>query len=195
VGKPSANLRPNLYLIGFMGVGKTVIGRALARRLKMRFLDSDAAIEEEAGMAIADIFAHHGEEDFRLRERHFIEKGHPPNGCVVSCGGGLPVQPGMGERLTRKGIVVCLFAQAETIVKRTVGNRKRPLLDVEDPEARVRELLAQREPVYKSLGIGISTEGRSIAEVLQNLMRTYRREEKAWKRAQPTDQRPSRHDS
>lgn len=177
-----------------MGVGKTVLGRALARRLKMRFLDSDAAIEEEAGMAIADIFARRGEEDFRMRERRFIEEGHPAHGCVVSCGGGLPVQPGMGERLIKKGIVVCLFAQAETIVKRTVGNPKRPLLDVENPEARVRELLAQREPVYKTLGIGISTEGRSIAEVLHNLMRTYRREEKAWKHARPADQHPSRHD-
>ncbi|NBD38907.1 MAG: shikimate kinase [Verrucomicrobia bacterium] len=178
-----------------MGVGKTVIGRALARRLKMRFLDSDAAIEEEAGLAIADIFERFGEEDFRGRERRFIDAGHPPSGCVVSCGGGLPIQPGMGELLTRKGIVVCLFAQAETIVKRTVGNPKRPLLNVEDPEARLRELLAQREPVYKTLGIGISTEGRSIAEVLQNLMRTYRREEKAWKPARPADRRSSRHDS
>ena len=178
-----------------MGVGKTVIGRALARRLKMRFLDSDAAIEEAAGMAIADIFARHGEEDFRGRERRFIEEGHPANGCVISCGGGLPIQPGMGELLARKGIVVCLFAQAETIVKRTVGNPKRPLLNVEDPEARVRELLAQREPVYKNLGIGISTEGRSIAEVLQNLIRTYRREEKAWKRPRSPDQRPSPHGS
>ncbi len=181
VKNTSGNLRPNLYLIGFMGVGKTVIGRGVARRLQMRFVDSDAAIEEETGLTVADLFAQQGEARFRERERLFIEEGLPRSGCVVSCGGGLPIQPGMGELLLRNGIVVCLFARAETIVQRTVGNAKRPLLNVEDPEARVRQLLAEREPVYKRLGIGISTDGRSIAEILHNLVRTYRREEKRWK--------------
>lgn len=174
--------QPNLYLIGFMGVGKSVLGRGLARRLRMRFLDSDHEIEREAGKSIATIFAEEGEAAFREKERQFVDGGHPESGCVVSCGGGLPIQPGMGDLLLARGVVVCLFARAETIVSRTVGNPKRPLLNVADPEARVRELLLEREPVYLQLGIGVSTDGRSIPEVLDNLVRIYRREEAARKR-------------
>lgn len=176
--------QPNLYLIGFMGVGKSVLGRTLARKLQMCFLDSDHEIERDAGKTIADIFAEEGEAAFRERERQFIEAGHPAEGCVVSCGGGLPIQPGMGDALLKRGVVICLFARAETIVERTVGNPKRPLLNVADPEARVRQLLEEREPIYLRLGIGISTDGRSIPEVVDNLMRTYRREAVARQRRQ-----------
>jgi len=159
-----------------MGVGKSVVGRNLARALRMQFIDSDWAIEREAGMPIADLFKTQGERVFRQMEKAFIETGHPESGTVVSCGGGLPVQPGMADRLKEKGIVVCLFADPATIVARTVGNRKRPLLNVEDPEARVRELMKEREPIYLQTGIGVSTEGRPIAEVVKNIVRIYRRE-------------------
>jgi shikimate kinase len=166
--------QPNLYLIGFMGVGKSVVGRALARSLRMRFMDSDREIEEAAGKPIASIFAEDGEPAFRALERAFIETGHPAEGVVVSCGGGLPVQPGMSQLLRQKGVVVCLFAHPRTILRRTVGNPKRPLLNVPDPEARIRELLAEREPCYMRAGIGISTEGRGIEEVVRSIVRSYR---------------------
>ncbi|HSH10091.1 MAG TPA: shikimate kinase, partial [Oceanipulchritudo sp.] len=168
--------RPNIYLIGFMGVGKSAVGRALARALRMRFIDSDHAIEERVGQTIANIFKEQGEAAFRQMEREFIESGHPEEGTVVSCGGGLPIQPGMSELLKSKGVVICLFANAETIVRRTIGNPKRPLLNVENPEERVRELMEQREPIYMAAGIGLSTEGRGIQEVVKNIARIYRRE-------------------
>ncbi len=168
--------RPNIYLIGFMGVGKSAVGRALARSLHLQYLDSDWAIEHKAGMPITEIFKTRGEAAFRSMEREFIESGHPAEGVVVSCGGGLPVQPGMGELLKSKGVVICLFASPETIVQRTVGNPKRPLLNVENPEERIRQLMGEREPVYMNTGIGISTESRSIAEVVKNIARIYRRE-------------------
>ncbi|MEX0323200.1 MAG: shikimate kinase [Puniceicoccaceae bacterium] len=167
---------PNIYLIGFMGVGKSAVGRSVARALRMDFIDSDWAIEQEAGKPISKIFADEGEPVFREMERRFIESGHPDNGHVVSCGGGLPIQAGMAELLLEKGIVICLFAQPETIVARTVGNPKRPLLNVENPEERVRELMKEREPVYMQTGIGISTEGRGINDVVNNILRVYRRE-------------------
>ncbi len=170
------NPRPNIYLIGFMGVGKSAVGRSVARSLHMEFVDSDWAIEQEAGKPIAQIFADEGEPAFREMERRFIESGHPDHNHVVSCGGGLPIQPGIAELLTEKGIVICLFAQPETIVSRTVGNPKRPLLNVENPEERVRDLMKEREPLYMKTGIGISTEGRGIAEVTSNIVRIYRRE-------------------
>jgi len=168
--------RPNIYLIGFMGVGKSAVGRALARALRMTFIDSDWAIEQEARMPIARIFETRGEAEFRRMERSFIESGHPEEGVVVSCGGGLPVQPGMSELLKERGIVICLFASPETILRRTVGNPKRPLLNVENPEQRIRELMEEREPVYLHAGIGISTESRGIAEVVKSIVRIYRRE-------------------
>lgn len=80
--------RPNLYLLGFMGTGKSSVGRKVAARLKLKFLDSDAEIEKSAGMQINDIFAKYGEEKFRQMERDFMESGHPESGCVISCGGG-----------------------------------------------------------------------------------------------------------
>lgn len=163
----------NIYLVGFMGVGKSAVGRSLARQLQMRFLDSDRSIEHFVGKAVADIFADEGEERFRELEREFVERGHPTRGVVVSCGGGLVVQDGMVERLQKRGLVYCLFASVETILARTQHNNRRPLLNVPDPGKRVKELLAKREAVYKQAGTGISTENRSIHEVVHHIVRHY----------------------
>lgn len=166
--------KPNLYLVGFMGVGKSAIGRRVSRELGMRFIDSDQVIEQEQGKKIPEIFASAGEPYFRKLERQFIENGHPESGCVVSCGGGLVVQPGMKELLKSKGIVICLFASAETIIERTSRNQNRPLLNVADPAAKVRALLAEREPIYMDSGACITTEGRTIPEVVHHMVRSYK---------------------
>ena len=166
-------LFPNLYLVGFMGVGKSVIGRRLAKALGFRFIDSDREIERAQGRKIPKIFEEEGEAAFRCYEQGFIESGHPAGNCVVSCGGGLAVQPGMMEKLKARGVVICLFASAESIIERTSRNSNRPLLNVEDPEKRVRELLAQREPIYMQSSACISTEGRTITEVVRHILRSY----------------------
>ena len=157
-----------------MGVGKSAIGRQVARELAYQFIDSDRAIEQRLGKRIPEIFRTEGEGAFRAHEREFVESGHPDGGCVVACGGGLVVPPGMTELLKSKGVVVCLFASTETIVERTSRNKNRPLLNVPDPERRVRELLAEREPIYMNAGTCITTEGRSITEVVRHLLRVYR---------------------
>jgi len=164
----------NLYLIGFMGVGKSSVGRYVARRLDMQFIDSDHAIEEKAGMTIPAIFEQFGEAAFRKMEREFIEGGHPEKGCVVSCGGGLPIEPGMSELLLSKGVVICLFASEKTILERTSANNRRPMLNVEDPVKRARELMARRMPVYMRTGTGISTENRDLPEISEHVVRVYR---------------------
>jgi shikimate kinase len=174
--------KPNLYLVGFMGVGKSAFGRKVARELGLRFIDSDRQIESEQGKKIPEIFAEKGESHFRNLERQFIENGHPEMGCVVSCGGGLVVEPGMKELLKQKGVVICLFASAESIIERTSRNKKRPLLNVDDPAAKVRELLKEREPIYMDSGACISTEDRTISEVVRHMIRTYRHRERSfWK--------------
>ena len=176
-------LEPNLYLVGFMGTGKTTIGRAVAHRLQFTLLDSDHEIESQQGKPIPEIFAQEGEAHFRSMERAFIQTGHPGKRCVVACGGGLVVQPGMLSLLKSKGVLICLHASLETILKRTSTNRNRPLLDVENPMDRIKALYAEREPVYKRAGAVILTDHRPASDIISHVLRVYRRESVDWARA------------
>jgi len=175
----------NLYLVGFMGTGKSTVGRAVAHRLGFQFLDSDHEIERAQGKSIPDIFALAGEPAFRVMERTFIEQGHPATQTVVSCGGGLVVQPGMLELLTGKGVVICLHASLETILTRTSRQRNRPLLEVEDPAERIRTLYAQREPIYRKSGTLILTDERPLPDVTAHVIRVWRRDAADFARAHP----------
>lgn len=176
----SAKVRPNLYLVGFMGTGKSTIGRLAAQRLGLQFVDSDSAIEAKEGRAIAEIFASDGEAAFRGMEREFIESGHAATGCVVACGGGLAVQPGMMELLKQRGLVFALVASAQGIFERVKGNPHRPLLQVADPLAEIERLLALRQPFYEQSNAQILTEGRTISEVSGHVCRSYKFEAAAW---------------
>ena len=175
----------NLYLVGFMGTGKTTVGRTVAHKLGFRVLDSDHEIERRQGKTIPDIFAQLGEAAFRAMEREFIEHGHPTEGIVVACGGGLVVQPGMLELLKGKGVVVCLHASIETILARTARQRNRPLLEVENPEQRVRTLYAEREPIYRQSGTVILTDSRPLHEIVAHVMRAWRRDAVDFARGRP----------
>jgi len=175
------NNPPNIYLVGFTGTGKSTVGRNLAHRLGLRFIDSDHAIESRQGRAVRDVFAAEGEAYFRQLEREFIEEGHPHEGCVVACGGGLVTQEGMVDRLKSLGLVACLFASPETIIERTASNRNRPLLNVADPEKEIRQLMMKREPYYLKAGLCLVTDNRSMAEVVSQLERFYLRESSGFK--------------
>lgn len=173
---------PNLYLVGFMGTGKTTIGRAVGQRLGFAVIDSDHEIERSEGKPVTEIFAQQGEKTFRAMERTFIERGHPTSRHVVACGGGLVVPEGMLELLHSKGVVICLHASVETILKRTQGQRHRPLLNVEDPEQRIRTLYAAREAIYRKSGTIILTDGRPLNDIVTHVIRSYRREAADWVR-------------
>ena len=173
----------NLYLVGFMGTGKTTVGRTAAMRLGFAFLDSDHEIERQQRRTVAQIFADEGEAAFRVMERAFIEGGHPSTKQVVSCGGGLVVQPGMLQLLKNRGVVICLHASVETILRRTSGSRHRPLLDAPDPLERIRTLYAQREPIYRQAGCVILTDGRPQSDVVQHVLRSYHQEAREFSRA------------
>ncbi len=175
----------NLYLVGFMGTGKTTIGRLVAQRIGFELIDSDAEIEKTQGKSIAEIFAGEGEPAFRAMERRFIEAGHPVARRVVSCGGGLVVQAGMLDALRARGVVVCLHASLETILARTARHRTRPLLNVADPEVQLRALYAAREPIYRSAGSMILTDSRPLNDIVGHVVRTWRREAADYVRAHP----------
>ena len=181
VTTPANSFDVNLYLVGFMGTGKTTIGRAAAVRLGFKLLDSDHEIERLAGRGIPEIFAEEGEAAFRRMEREFIETGHPTRGCVVACGGGLVVHPGMLAELRARGVVICLHASLETVLQRTAGSKNRPLLNVEDPMARIRQLYGEREAVYKRAGTVLLTDHRTAGDIITHVMRTYRREAQEWR--------------
>lgn len=148
----------------------------------MAFIDSDHAIEAEQGRSIPEIFASEGEAAFRGMERSFVESGHEAEGCLISCGGGLSVQPGMMDLLKTKGLVYSLMASAKGIYERTRHNSNRPLLQVEDPLGAIEKLLAERDPIYRQADCCILTEGRTIGEVVAHVCRSYKLEASQWSR-------------
>jgi shikimate kinase len=166
----------NLYLVGFMGTGKSTVGRAVAHKLSFHMVDSDHEIERQQKKTIPEIFAQEGEAAFRAMERAFIESGHTGERTVVSCGGGLVVQPGMLGMLQSRGVVVCLHASVETILARTSRQQNRPLLVAENPEERIRTLFAQREPIYRQSGTVILTDSRPLLDIAGHVMRAWRRD-------------------
>ena len=137
------------------------------------------------GRTIPEIFATDGEAAFRAREREFIETGHPATRTLVACGGGIITQPGILDILKSRGVVICLHASIETILDRTARNRHRPLLNVENPEERVRALYAEREHIYKRAGAVILTDSRPLSDIVAHVVRTWRREAADFARRPP----------
>jgi shikimate kinase len=171
--KEKTSSLPNLYLIGFMGTGKSSAGLLTAQKLNLQFIDSDGQIETLIGSSISNIFKIQGEKKFRELEKKFIQSGHPQTGCVVSCGGGLPIPEGMVEILKSKGKVFSLHASLETIVERTSKNDSRPLLQSVNLRNEIKSLLRKREPRYLLADQVISTEQRRTEQVADEIVRHY----------------------
>lgn len=163
----------NLYLIGFMGVGKSYFGRMVSDALNYQFFDTDHEIENNEGITIPEIFNSHGEAYFRKLERDLIESGLPSEACVIACGGGLALQEGIMDFLKSKGVVIALFASEETIIERTSRNKNRPLLDVDDPREKISQMMAERAPKYLEADACIATDGRMVADIMQHIIRSY----------------------
>lgn len=171
-------MRSNLFIIGFMGTGKSVVGREVARALGMTFLDSDKVIERNEGKSIAEIFKECGETHFRNLERLFIQNLTEGQNCVISCGGGLPIPDGMLELLTDKGLVIALFASPQTVFDRTKHRSHRPILQGSDAEKRqiIGDLLKKREPTYGKASLAINTDQCSVEETSRRIIRLYRQQ-------------------
>ncbi|MBN2483360.1 MAG: shikimate kinase [Candidatus Omnitrophica bacterium] len=142
----------NIYLIGFMGTGKTTVAKILADDLGREFRETDEEIEKSEQKKIKDIFAEHGEKYFRQKEKAVLKRLSGERGLIVSCGGGVVIDPENRDLLKVTGTVVCLTASPETIYQRTKGLDDRPLLNVSDPLGKIKELLVSRDEYYRETG-------------------------------------------
>lgn len=162
---------PNLFLVGPMGAGKSTVGRQLAKALGWQFLDSDTEIERLTGAAIPWIFDIEGEAGFRRRERAVIEDLTRGERIVLATGGGVVLDPDNREHLKSRGVVVYLNATVDHLCDRTSKDRNRPLLQVSDPRARLAELLAQREPLYRDVAdVVVDTGGRTVRGAVKDIL-------------------------
>ena len=160
-----------LYLIGFMGVGKTTIGKQIAALNKVVFIDTDSQIEKETSKSIKEIFETDGEIAFRKLETDTIRSINRK--AIIACGGGLPAHNNNIEYLKHKGIVIYLKASTETLIKRLEKNKnKRPLISNLTNEERlefIRKILKEREKTYKQADYTIETDNKTVKEVLREI--------------------------
>ena|SRR5690349_11860431 len=160
----------NIVLIGFMGTGKSAVGRIIAELLHFNFVDTDGLIEARTGKTISAIFAESGEAVFRKLEREVVSELGTRKRTVISTGGGVGADVANMASLKQHALVVCLWAAPEKIWERVRNQSHRPLLKEADPQAKIRELLAAREPVYKQADVLLNTELRSVREVAQQVL-------------------------
>jgi shikimate kinase len=165
----------NVFLVGLMGAGKTTVGRLLARRLKLRFLDSDHEIERRCGVRVPHIFEVEGEAGFRAREQQVIAELTGLSGIVLATGGGTVLDGGSRSSLAAGGTVVYLNARPEDLYERIKHDRNRPLLASPDPLARLRQLHGERDALYRGVADlvidtgaqAVQTLARGLAEKLE----------------------------
>jgi shikimate kinase len=161
----------NIILTGFMGTGKTTVGRILAAALGYAFVDTDKLIAQRAGKPVPLIFAEDGEAVFRDWEGQIASELAQEQRLVIATGGGLMLSERNAEALQATGPVFCLTAKPKEILKRVQQSGHRPLLDGENPQQKIEALLAEREPVY-SRYTQVSTSGRAPQKVAQEILKT-----------------------
>jgi shikimate kinase len=163
----------NIALIGFMGTGKSSVGRLAAESLQFEFVDTDELIEAQSGVTIEEIFKQQGEAVFRQLEKQVVQNLCQRQKTVIATGGGLVADPANLASLKTHALVVCLWASPETIWERVRTQTHRPLLQTADPLGRIRELLAQRDPLYRQADALIQTGQRSPKEVAQQVLHQF----------------------
>jgi shikimate kinase len=164
----------NLALIGFMGTGKSSVGRLAADQLHFAYLDTDELIQSRTGRTIAELFAKDGEPAFRKLEQQLVSELAARRRTVIATGGGLPTNPINLASLKTHALIVCLWASPERIWERVRNQTHRPLLCDPDPRLKIRELLAVREPFYRQADVLINTDLRSVREAAQQVVHQFK---------------------
>lgn len=161
---------PSIALVGMPGSGKSTVGRQLARQLGWRFIDSDAEIEHEIGGPIRAYFELHGEPAFRDIEQSVIARLARQPGIVLATGGGSVLRPANREALGRGCVVVYLKSTPEDLFRRLRHDTQRPLLQVDDPLKRLRDLYRERDPLYRATARFVIETGRPTVATLVNMI-------------------------
>ena len=164
----------NLALIGFMGTGKSSVGRLVSEQLHFDYLDTDELIQYRTGRTITDIFDDEGEAVFRKLEQQLVMELATRKRTVISTGGGLPTNPANLASLKNHALVVCLWASPDKIWERVRNQTHRPLLRSPDSQSKIRELLAAREPLYRQADVLINTDLRSAREAAQQVVHQFK---------------------
>jgi shikimate kinase len=172
-------MKSNIALIGFMGTGKTAVGRVLAKRLGKNFIELDSLITKRARKSIPEIFQNDGEIAFRELEIEATKKVARDTDAVIACGGGIVLNKINIDRLTESSIIIYLTASPDAILKRTSRRKnERPLLDVPDPATRIRELLEFRKPFYeRAADITIDASQLDINAVAEQIIEKLKEDE------------------
>ena len=160
----------NIYLVGFMGTGKTTVGKLLSGKLEKEFVEIDDLIEGRQGLSIEEIFCKKGEDYFRKIEKDTLKEVAKLNNLVVSCGGGIIIDKDNIAVIKNTGIMVCLTAEPHIIYERTKRFSHRPLLNVVDPQSKIKELLNARDPFYRQAHLFVDTSQMTTKEVVSKII-------------------------
>ena len=161
----------NIYLVGFMGTGKTSVGRELAKKKKCCFADLDELIELKEGRSISDIFSKKCEPYFRRAEKSVLAQVSRERNFVVACGGGVVINRENIDRMKESGVIVCLKATPAAILKRTAKAANRPLLNTPDPKVAIAHLLKLRAPYYALADKFVDTSKLSVKDVVARVVK------------------------
>lgn len=160
----------NIVLIGFMGTGKTTIAIELSHRLGMRYVSTDSLIEKKENRTINEIFKESGEDYFRDVESSIIRDAACMDNLVIDTGGGAVLRDENVAYMKSSGILVCLTADEDTIMERTKKYKHRPLLNVEDPKRKIRDLIAKRAPYYAKADYQVDTGAFTVRQVVDKII-------------------------
>lgn len=165
--------RRNIALFGFMGTGKTSVGKMLAADLDLQFTDMDLVIEASSGKSISRIFAENGEPYFRSLEKKLVKELAMKSGLVIGTGGGVVLDEENINDLSRTGMAVCLMAEPEEILKRLEHDGSRPLLADGDKLQKIKSILDKRKHLYERVPVRIQTTGMTVKEVSERIKSLY----------------------
>ena len=166
-------MKKNLVLLGMMAVGKTTLGKIVAKKQKLKFIDIDASIEKKNSMTIKEIFNKKGEKFFRMEEEQEILKSLKKNNCVIALGGGAFMNKTVRENILKNAISIWLNVDIKTLNQRIKWNQKRPLLKKENNQKKITKLYAERKDIYKLANHQIACDKLSKKNIAEKIIALY----------------------
>ena len=166
-------MKKNLVLLGMMAVGKTTLGKIVAKKQKLKFIDIDASIEKKNSMTIKEIFQNKGEKFFRMEEEKEVLKSLEKNNCIIALGGGAFMNKTVRENILKNAISIWLNVDIKTLNQRVKWNQKRPLLKEENNQKKITELYAERKNIYKLANHKIACDNLSKKNIAEKIIALY----------------------